>query len=133
MPPTDTPVPPTATKAQPTTTPSQVPTQSPTAKVVIVKVFNSGRQEYVEIVNQGSAPQNLGGWTVSGSKGPETFRFPDGYVLEAGANVRLHSGENGVDAPPTDIYWTVKNVWNNDGETVYLKDTQGNLVDEYKY
>ena len=87
----------------------------------------------MEIVNQGGAPQDITGWVVSGSKGDETYRFPDGYVLGAGATVRLYSGKNGVDSPPTDIYWTDKTVWNNDGETVYLRDAQGDLVDDYKY
>lgn len=126
IPPTDTAVPPTATEAQPTDTPSPAPTQAPSAKVAIARVFNSGYEERVEIENQGNAPQNLEGWTVSGSKGDETYRFPS-YVLEAGATVRLHSGKNGVNSPPTDIYWTDKTVWNNDGEIVYLRDAQGNL------
>ncbi len=39
----------------------------------------------------------------------------------------------GADAPPGDIYWTTKNVWNNDGETVYLWDGEGKVVSEYRY
>lgn len=101
--------------------------------VKIVKVFNSGKKEYVEISNTGAAAQDMSGWSVSGSKGDELFYFPNGYVLEAGATVRLHSGTDDVDAPPGDVYWTEKTVWNNDGETVYLRDAEGNLVNEYKY
>ena len=96
-------------------------------------MFNSGRKEYVEIANRGTADQDMSGWSVTGSKGDERYTFPPGYVLAAGAVVRLHSGQNGVDAPPADIYWTTKNVWNNKGETVYLWDSQGNLVDTYSY
>jgi hypothetical protein len=87
----------------------------------------------VEIVNQGGSPQDMSGWSVSDSKGEERYTFPAGYVLPAGATVRLHSGQGGVDAPPADIYWTTKNVWNNDGEVVYLWDAQGNEVDAYGY
>jgi hypothetical protein len=133
LPPTDTAIPATSTPAPPTETPSPVPTQPPVAEVVIVNVFNSGYKEYVEIANQGIGSQDLSGWTISGSKGDETFTFPSGYVLAAESTVRLHSGRDGVDAPPHEIYWTRKTVWNNQGETVYLRDAQGNLVDDYSY
>ena len=72
-------------------------------------------------------------WTVSDSKGDEHYYFPAGYVLGAGATVRLHSGKDGVDTPPGDIYWTDKTVWNNGGETVSLRDAQDALVSEYNY
>jgi len=103
------------------------------AEVRIVKVFNSGKKEYVEISNRGSGPQEMSGWSVSGSRGDDRFYFPNGYVLEGGATVRLHSGEDGVDAPPGDVYWTTKTVWNNDGETVCLWDGEGKVVSEYRY
>jgi hypothetical protein len=101
--------------------------------VRIVKCYNSGYQEYVEIVNQGGSSQDMGGWSVSGSKGDERYTFPAGYVLAVGATVRLHSGQEGVDAPPNDIYWTTKTVWNNKGETVYLWDAGGAEVSRYSY
>jgi len=50
----------------------------------------------------------------------------DGMVgAMAGAAVRLHRGEQGVDAPPGDIYWMTK--------TVYLWDGEGKVVSEYGY
>ncbi len=103
------------------------------AGVSIATVYNSGKQEYVEIVNQGAAPQDLGGWSVAGSIGDERYTFPAGYVLAAGARVRLHSGADGVDALPADIYWTHNTIWNNDGETATLRDAQDQLVSEYQY
>jgi len=103
------------------------------ADVRIVKVFNSGKKEYIEISNRGGGPQEMSGWSVSGSRGDERYYFANGYVLEAGATVRLHSGTDGVDAPPGDIYWTEKTVWNNDGETAYLWDGSGKVVSEYRY
>jgi hypothetical protein len=101
--------------------------------VQITAVFNQSRKEYVQITNQGTGAQDMGGWSVSGSKGDDRYTFPGGYVLAPGSVVRLHSGTDGVDAWPTDIYWTTKNVWNNDGETVYLWDAQGGQVDSYSY
>lgn len=108
-----------------------------TGKIVIVKVFNSGKVEYVEIANQGDAAVNVGGWHVYGSKDDEhlvdDYFFPGGFVIEPGQVVRLHSGQGGTNNPPDDIYWTEKNVWNNEGETVYLDDADGNRVDAYRY
>ena len=125
---------PLATPVPPTDTPTAVPT---VADVRIVKAYNSGKKEYVEITNHGNAPQDMSGWHVFGSKdrddSSDDYYFPAGFALAPGASVRLHSGQDGVDAPPNDIYWTTRNVWNNDGETVYLWDSQGNQVHSYSY
>jgi len=128
VPPTNTPLPPMNTPMPATST--SVPT---VANVRIVGVYNRSKTEYVRLANQGTAAQDMGGWSVSGSKGDERYVFPGGYVLAAGAGVRLHSGTGGIDAPPADIYWTTKNVWNNDGETVYLWNAQSAQVDSYTY
>ena len=103
------------------------------ADVQIVDVYNYSTIEHVRLANQGTAAQDMGGWSVNGSKGDERYVFPGGYLLPAGAEVRLHSGTGGIDAPPADIYWTIKNVWNNDGETVYLWNAQGGQMDSYSY
>jgi hypothetical protein len=129
--PTDTPLPPTATPI-PTDTPVPTATAAP-GSVAIVQVFNSGYKEYVEISNKGEADRDLSGWTVSGSKGEEGYVFPAGYVLGVGSTMRVHSGKDGVNDPPSDIYWTDKNLWNNSGETVYLNDATGRVVSKYTY
>jgi len=98
-----------------------------------VTVYNEGRRQYVEIANLGNAAQDLGGWSVSGSKEDERYQFPGGYTLAAGARVRLYSGDGGVDAPPGEIWWVKKCVWNSDGETVFLWDSSGGEVDSYRY
>ena len=91
----------------------------------------------MEIANRGDAPVDVSGWHLYGSKDDKSlvddFFFPSGFTLQPGQVVRLHSGKDGVDAPPADIYWTQKCVWNNKGETVYLEDAAGNLVDTYSY
>ncbi|MGD8599361.1 MAG: lamin tail domain-containing protein, partial [Anaerolineae bacterium] len=135
--PTDTPVPPTATSVPPTDTPAPTPTSAPTqppvAHVEITGVYNQSYTEHVDITNRGDAPADLSGWMVSGSKGDEVYHFPGDFTLAAGASVRLHSGDSGTNNPPSEIKWTDKTIWNNKGETVYLRDAQGTLVDEYSY
>jgi competence protein ComEC len=96
-------------------------------------VYNSGKAEHVQITNLGAVAQDMSGWSVSGSKGDERYTFPTGCSLGPGASMRLHSGTDGIDAPPDDIYWTIKTVWNNTGETVYLWDAQGTQVDSSSY
>ncbi len=121
--PTDTPGP----------TPTPAPTKEPRPKVIIANVYNDGYIERVTIRNDGDAPADLSGWTVSGSKGDETFHFPGGYILPAGVAMRLHSGDDGIEDPPYDIWWTTKTVWNNSGETASLKDAGGNLIDSFTW
>lgn len=130
--PTRTPLPSTSTNT-PAPTPTPPPTKEPRPIVVIDYVYNDSYDEHVNIKNEGDAPADLSGWTVSGSKGDETYRFPDSYTLPAGETMRLYSGENGIDNPPSAIYWTTKTVWNNSGETVFLRDAAGNLIDQYSW
>lgn len=47
--------------------------------------------------------------------------------------VGVHSGKDGLDSPPADIYWTDKNLWNNSGERVSLSDAIGRLASESRY
>ena len=46
--------------------------------------------EWVEVVNQGSAAQDLHGWTIS-TQHNRTYAFKD-LTLQAGASVKLHTG-----------------------------------------
>ena len=60
--------------------------------------------------------------------GPHT-----GFILAAGAKVRLHTGCG--EASDTDLYWCVSGsaVWNNDGDTVFVLDANGNIVVSRNY
>lgn len=60
------------------------------------------------------------------------YRFPD-RVFQAGEVFRLRSG-TGVDTQ-TDLYWgpSEKAIWNNGGDTVYVLDPQGHVVESYTY
>jgi len=87
-------------------------------------------QEYVSFRNEGTANAQLGGCSVQDAVGCE-YVFP-AFILASGATVTLHTG-SGEDSA-TDLYWGMgRPVWNNDGDTVLLYDSQGNLVDQYSY
>ena len=89
------------------------------------------------ISNVGDAPADVSYWHVFGSKdaagGKDDFVFPGNFILEPGQIVTLHSGDDGIDNPATDFYWIGEPVWNNQGETVFLEDRDGNLIDSFRY
>lgn len=86
--------------------------------------------EYVVLKSYGDSAVNLLGWTLEDEAG-HYYNFPH-FVLEPGAIVRIHSG-CGVDTS-TDLYWCSDwAIWNNDGDTAYLYDSSGNLVDSYSW
>ncbi len=86
--------------------------------------------EYVEIRNLSGTAQIMTGWTLSDAAS-HTFIFPV-FTLNAGATIKVwvKSGANTA----TDLYWgSGSAIWNNDGDTAYLRDSQGNLIDSYSY
>ena len=87
--------------------------------------------EWVELTNEGDAPVDLRGYTVRDA-GPHVYTFGP-FVLAAGATVRLHSGR-GADTA-TEVYWGLVDdaVWNNDGDTAYVRDASGTFVDAFSY
>lgn len=74
--------------------------------------------EWIEIFNGGSAPLNLGGWSIKDASG-KTFRFKDGV---------LRQGEYAVFD-----YKTTKISLNNQGEKLELYDAGGSLADEFEF
>jgi len=82
--------------------------------------------EYVVFSNVGEDALDLSGWTVRDEAG-KTYTFPDGFVLKAGASVRLHTG-SGTDTA-TDLYWGAESpIWNNDGDTIIVTNSEGEEV-----
>jgi micrococcal nuclease len=86
--------------------------------------------EYVTFENTGSSAVDMTGWTLSDSAG-NTYPFPDGYSLEAGATVRVITGS---DSDSSTLDWGQEApVWNNGGDTATLNDDTGEQVDEQTY
>ncbi|RME75339.1 MAG: hypothetical protein D6784_08125 [Chloroflexi bacterium] len=87
--------------------------------------------EWVEITNQGQEAVQMRGFTLK-DEANHIYTFGD-FVLLPGEKVRLYSG-TGQDTS-TALYWGLVNesVWNNDSDTAFLRDAQGNLVDMYAY
>ncbi|WP_267643489.1 lamin tail domain-containing protein [Haloarchaeobius amylolyticus] len=87
--------------------------------------------EYVVFSNDGDAAVDMSGWTVTDAAG-NSYTVPDGFTLEAGASVTLHTG-SGEDTD-TDLYWgSGSPIWNNDGDTVIVQTDNGETVLEEAY
>lgn len=103
----------------------------PAGPTVIVRALDL-RGEVVEIANTGGAPVDLGGWRLHDEGSTKGFVFPSGTVLAAGDSVRVRSGPGAAKAGPGELKWKTANVWNDKGDTAFLKDASGELVDSMK-
>jgi hypothetical protein len=87
--------------------------------------------EYVEFENDGDEQLDLTGYTIRDANGT-AFDVPDGFTLGANQRFRLHTGTG--DRTDSDLYWgRSKAVWNNDGDTVTVLDSNADTVLEYTY
>jgi hypothetical protein len=86
--------------------------------------------EWVEIKNTGSTSVNLKGFVLQ-DLAQHKFIFPD-FVLDTGKTVKVYSGSGTPNL--NSLYWRSSSaIWNNDGDTAYLYDINGKLIDTYKY
>jgi micrococcal nuclease len=86
--------------------------------------------EWVQIINTGSAAVDLAGVTLS-DEGNTTYAFPT-LQIPRGTSVRLLTG-SGPDRDH-DLHWGSRvPIWNNGGDTAFLRDAEGRIVDTYHY
>ncbi|AJF27423.1 endonuclease [Haloarcula hispanica] len=86
--------------------------------------------EYVTLTNTGDAALDLSGWTVSDEAGHQ-YAFTD-LTLDPNASVTLYTG-SGTDTD-TERYWGRNGaVWNNDGDTVVVRNASGETVLRQSY
>ena len=84
--------------------------------------------EWIDLVNTGPEVVDLTGWTLRDESTRHRYSF-ESFSLPAEATVRLRSG-CGLDSP-TDLFWCDPDgtVWSNSGDTAFVYDSQGALVD----
>lgn len=85
--------------------------------------------EYITLTNLGSNV-NLKDWKMK-DEATHIYTFSD-FELENKESVTVYSGK-GTNSRNT-LYWNLKTtVWNNDHDTVFLRDDEGNLAASYAY
>lgn len=86
--------------------------------------------EYVIIKNTGNDILNTGGWTIKDSA-TNIYKFGR-YLLKPGDAIYIFTGK-GKDGEGR-FYWdSHQPVWNNDHDTLYLRDSEGLLIKIYDY
>ena len=91
--------------------------------------------EYAVLENTSSRILDTSGWTVKDS-GTNIYRFGS-YRFDPNTRIILFSGE-GIDGSENKgeryFYWNSPGpVWNNDHDTLYLRDREGLLIEIYNY
>lgn len=86
--------------------------------------------EYLILGNKGDAPLDITDWTIT-DEANHQYTFPL-FVLNPEAMVIIYSGsgQNTEDS----LYWGNQGaIWNNDGDTFYLRNEEGELIFFYEY
>jgi hypothetical protein len=82
--------------------------------------------EYIVVKNSGTTARTLTGYTIRDKAG-HVYKFPT-FSLKAGASVYLHTG-SGTNTT-THLYWRSHwYIWNNNGDTAFLRNSSGTLKD----
>ena len=116
------------------------PAEAATPAVMITKVYynspgtdtrsnSSLNAEWVRMTNERTYNINLRGWTLRDKAG-HIYRFGT-YTLRPGKNVYVHTG-HGTNGRPDyqHVYWGSGNyIWNNTGDTAYLRNGSGTSID----
>lgn len=91
--------------------------------------------EYVTFKNVCTFSCKITGWSVKDKASRTPYKFSD-FTLNPGATVTPYTG-CGTNTN-TKVYWCSSGrdcnaIWNTDGDTLYLRDEDGNLVMEHTY
>lgn len=84
------------------------------------------KNEIVIIRNNSNVDIDMTGWKLVSVTGNQTYYFPAGFILKAGATVKIASGK-----AIGDLKWTGRYIWNNEGDPGELYDNNGNLISKY--
>jgi len=93
--------------------------------------------EWVRFTSVADRPIDLKDWEVADESASHRYSFGE-FALEPSASVTLYTG-CGDDGPGDDgadeLFWCNRQgaVWNNAGDTVFLRDPSGNLVAVFAY
>jgi len=90
--------------------------------------------EYVRLTNRTKKTINLKGWTIRDVAG-SVYTIKTDQKVSAGATAYVHTGKGTNGRPDSKHrYWNRTNyVWNNSGDTAYLRSPSGKSIDTCKW
>ena len=92
----------------------------------LVKASKAEQSFTVKNVTEGRL--DLTGWFLYSSRGSEVFSFPQGTVLEPGAQITVAARKSGI-AESADIVWDIKKIWaDSKADEAVLCDPNGGEV-----
>lgn len=108
--------------------PDTSPNNSGSVAITVLDYFG----EVVQLQNSGSVDVDMTGWKLISTQGNQTFYFPEGFILKAGATIHIVSGKDATDGEGK-LKWTNANVHNNDGnDPVELYDSKGQQISHFQ-
>jgi serine/threonine-protein kinase len=102
---------------------THTPIAQPTLEIMLLSGITT--PEYLIIQNTGGQPQDMSGWYLESTVGPQVFNFPAGFTLQAGDNVRVESFTDAADHPPQSLLWSTDAIWRNAGDKAILRNQSG--------
>ena len=115
--------------------PSPTPTPLTTGPMLIGLIVNRGTpwqepDEFVEVLNDGTEPIQLKGWTLRDEES-YTFTFPS-FVLGPGEHCRVYTN---LYSPTTCgfSFFRQSPIWDDDADCAYLQDPLGETISLYCY
>lgn len=123
----------------PSPTQTPLPTQPPiviSGNIQITTIFYNGvvssyePDEYVEIKNFDTRSIQVEDWPLRDIAN-HIYTFPH-FVIAPNQTCRVYTNQNHPEFCSF-YYGSGQAIWNNTGDTAYLRDSSGNLIDEYSY
>ncbi|WP_341717998.1 lamin tail domain-containing protein [Micromonospora sp. FIMYZ51] len=115
------------------------PAQAATPAIEITKVYYDSpgadnrskaslNAEYVKLTNRRARTINLKNWTLR-DKANHVYTFTGNFKLAKGKSVVIRTGK-GTNTTRTRYWGSGNYIWNNTGDTAYLRNASGKLIDK---
>ena len=87
--------------------------------------------EFIVIENQSKIPIDMTGWTISDASSGNPYLFPN-FTLPGQTQLTLRTGFG--KNSEQELFWGSRRpIWNNKGDTAFIRDAEGHLLSVYVY